>query len=555
MSKVWVLTKVLLKTSFLSGTGTSRKKRNKILGFIGVGILFLFVIGSLGLPIIIGLDALLSVVPMHNIVLSLVLPFAGVTTVVFSLFSIINVFYKSKDVEYLLPLPLKAKDILLAKFFVSLISEYYILFMFIFPFLIGVGIGIDAGVLYYVYTCLVFVLLPIIPSVIVTFVILLITKVKGVGKNKDLFAYVSMAIILLFAFVYNYFIQNVISVDVENIGSTLQTLEKMILPYCRLIFPFYNSAVTSLVSYNSLNGLFAFIVFVGINFVFVGLLYWLADGLYLKSLTVTRGSKNNKVEVEKVINNRSVGSFGWLLRKEWLIIKRSPVFMLNIVIVVFLVPIILVISLLFAFVEEGVIVSFNSELINAYLSNPVVYLIVLVVFLFFTSTSSAASTSISREGGSAWFMKIIPVSYFKQVNVKVFFATIIDMVSILFIGVILFILYKIPFYYFLSVLIPVFCIVVLLNYFSIYIDLKNPKLKWDEESVAVKQNLNGLFSTLLCMVVCVIFGIIAFVFYFYNLKMNVVLLSVIISVVSSLVLILVVFMFYKNNDRLLDNVD
>ena len=38
-----------------------------------------------------------------------------------------------------------------------------------------------------------------------------------------------------------------------------------------------------------------------------------------------------------------------------------------------------------------------------------IYLVVMVVGVFLTSFSLAASTSISREGGNAWFMKVIPV--------------------------------------------------------------------------------------------------------------------------------------------------
>lgn len=560
MSKVWVLTKVLFKTNFLLSQGNSQKKRNKSLGIIGFGILLVFVFGSLGIPIIYALDSLLEVVPMHNIVLSLLLPLAGATTVIFSVFSIVNIFYMSKDIENLLPLPLKSKDILLAKFFVALINEYYILFMFILPCLIGVGVGIDAGILYYIYMLLIFVLLPIIPSVVVTFIVLVLTKFTGIVKNKDLFTYFSMGLILVFAFAYNYIVQNVVSVDTNNIGATLQSLENEILPYFRLIFPFYNSGVTTLVNYNNLNGLFSFIAFLGINILSLVFIYFFGDKLYLKSLTITRGNKKNKVNVDEVVtknNFKKSSSFIWLLKKEWLIIKRSPVFMLNIVIIVFLMPIILIFSALLTIISDGGSFAFNvdASVINGYLSNPIVYFIVLVALLFFTSVSFAASTSISREGSSAWIMKIIPVSYFKQISAKVLFAVIIDMIGALLIAIVPIIVCKIPVYYVLCQFIPLLILVIFLNYLNIYIDLKRPKLKWDEESVAVKQNLNTLISMLICMAVCSIFGIMAFVFYLYNIKINVILLSLVISFISVILLGLVVYLFYRNNDKLLDNVD
>lgn len=559
MSKLWLLTKVLMKTNLLSGMSDTNNKKNKkrALSWIGIGLLLVFVLCSLGIPVVISIDSLLEVVPMQKIILSVILPLAGITTIIFSVFSVVNVFYMSKDIEYILPLPIKPKDIMLAKFLVSLINSYYILFMFIFPCLIGVGVGIDASVLYYIYMFLVFILLPVIPSVIVTFIILVITKFTGIIKNKDLFMYVSMALILVFAFGYNYIIQNVISVDVDNIGNTLQSLESSVLPYFKALFPFYNSGVTTLINYNNLNGLFAFITFLGSNIIALLLVYYLGDNLYLKTLTITRGSKKKKDKIEDVVEVKKKGTFYWLLKKEWLTIKRSPIFMLNIVIIVFLMPFILVVSFVFAFISEGM--EFNQvlelEAVSKSLSNPFIYLIIMAVAVFFTSTSIAASTSISREGSNAWVMKVIPVSYFKQINVKVFFAVVLDMLGVIIVGIFPIIMFKIPFYYVISVFIPLLIIVVLLNYFNVFLDLKRPRIKWNEEAVAVKQNLNGLVSMLMTMAVCAIFGIIAIVFYMFDIKINVMLLALVISILSGVILTVVIYRFYKKNDKLLENVD
>ena len=173
------------------------------------------------------------------------------------------------------------------------------------------------------------------------------------------------------------------------------------------------------------------------------------DKLYLKTLTITKGNKKKIQNVDKLVVNKekNKSSFYWLLKKEWLIIKRTPIFMLNIVVIVFLMPVIMISSLFITSMQGEGNVGFNfidSNNISKYLTNPFIYLIVLVVLLFFTCSSMSASTSISREGSSAWFMKIIPVSYFKQVNVKVLFAVLLDMLSVVIVGVIPIIMYKIP---------------------------------------------------------------------------------------------------------------
>ena len=301
MSKLWILTKVLFKTNFFASSGNSnfKKKNNKFV----TGALFVFLlviaIGSLGVPIVLTLDNILSVAPLENIIISLILPIAGIATIIFSVFSVVSVFYNSKDIEHLLPMPIKAKDIMMSKFLVSLINEYYILFMFILPCLIGVGIGIDASIMYYVYSAVVFLFLPIIPSIIVTFIILLITRFTGIVKNKDLILYISIFLVLLFSIGYNFIVQGFLVVDLENIGLTFGSIEKEILPYCRMIFPFYNSAANSLINFNNLNGLFSLITFIAINFAALLVIYWLGDKLYLKTLITNSGSKKKLVKVSE----------------------------------------------------------------------------------------------------------------------------------------------------------------------------------------------------------------------------------------------------------------
>ena len=117
MSNLWALTKVLFKTNLLGGNNNSKgKKKNQTLSYFLFGVLIAFVIGSLGVPIVLTLDNILKIAPLENIFISLVLPLAGVTTIIFSIFSVVSIFYLSKDAEHLLPMPISGKDILVSKF-------------------------------------------------------------------------------------------------------------------------------------------------------------------------------------------------------------------------------------------------------------------------------------------------------------------------------------------------------------------------------------------------------------------------------------------------------
>lgn len=561
MSKFFSLTKVLLKTDLFASSGDANKKRksNKYLTWTLIGLLIVFVIGALGVPIILGLSNILKSVPISNIIISLIFPLAGVTTIVFSIFSVVSVFYLSKNSEYLLPMPIKARDIMLSKFVVSLITDYYILFLFILPALIGVGIGINAGFLYYLYTIIIFILLPIIPSAIVTLIILFLTRFTGIFKNKDLFMYISMGLVLVFTFGYNYIVQNVINIDPSQMGNTFTDLENNLMPYFKWIFPFYNSASSALINSNNLNGIFSMFAFLAFNVLAILVIYFFGDKLYLKTLTATSGGKKKKEKIENVINEnkKKSSSFAMLMKKEWLMIKRTPIFMLNTVISALILPVIIIGSGLM-----GVISGSNGDTsmlatlsFDKYLSSPTAYFIVLLVCVFFTSSSLAASTAISREGSNAWFMKVIPVNYFKQINVKVLFASIIDIIGILMVGIAVSIVMKIPALYFISVFVPILIIDFLLNYFNILFDLKRPKLKWSEESAAVKQNFNSFLSMLITFAFSAVLGIFALIASIIELKINITILSLIVSAFFGIVLFAVVFWFKKHENKLLDNVD
>ena len=154
MSKIFPLTKVLIKTSLFSQFSASerrkdKKKIGKGLKIFLIGLFILFIFASTLFPMGYSAYGLAKDLNLDNIIISLVVPVAGITTVFFGVFSIISVFYMNKSTQSLLHLPIKSKDLLMSNFIIALISNYFLLIIFVLPFLIGVGIGIEAGFMYY----------------------------------------------------------------------------------------------------------------------------------------------------------------------------------------------------------------------------------------------------------------------------------------------------------------------------------------------------------------------------------------------------------------------
>ena len=159
MNEVFSLTKILLKNAFQKEKKNQTKKISKlvlilayilIFGYVGALILFF---GYHILNILISLN-------QPAIYLNLLLGATIAIALFRTLFSAVNVLYFSKDLEYLLPLPIKPSKILMAKWNVLIISQYIIQIPIVLPLLILYGIMLKLGVMYYIYMVFVFLLLP-----------------------------------------------------------------------------------------------------------------------------------------------------------------------------------------------------------------------------------------------------------------------------------------------------------------------------------------------------------------------------------------------------------
>ena len=115
-SKVLSLTKVFLKNSFQNMETAKTKNQNK--KSISMIILYLFVfaylaaiVGFLSFQMIEGLLQ----IHQEQIFLGVILLGIGLFVLIQTIFSAISLLYYSKDNEYILPLPLKPSQILMAK--------------------------------------------------------------------------------------------------------------------------------------------------------------------------------------------------------------------------------------------------------------------------------------------------------------------------------------------------------------------------------------------------------------------------------------------------------
>ena len=276
------------------------------------------------------------------------------------------------------------------------------------------------------------------------------------------------------------------------------------------------------------------------NAIAIALFLFIGQKLYFSGVigmneTSSKRKKISLREQQKMVKGRSVLSA--YMGKEWKMLVRTPVYFLNCALmpliwpVFFLIPIgISLFSNGIGLEELGSLTEFLPEMMETLKEPSAVGIVLLVIFgltAFIGSMGFVSGTAISREGQGFVFMKYIPVPYRTQLLAKLSVGVILSMISTTGYALVVLIImtaFGFPVLAALLALLMSLCINGMVNLIDLGMDLVFPKLNWENEQMAVKQNMNTMLEMLLCIVVLgalgVLYGISIFLF-----RLNVYLVS------------------------------
>lgn len=502
-NKFFVLTKYLMMGSDMRG---GRKKKglsdNSIYRTIMAVILFLllaFSIGALDLPIY----ASLKMVNMQSLLLVLNYSLVAFVIFFFGVFYVMNIFYFSKDIDYLLPLPVKPETIIASKFVVTLLYEYFIEGIILLPCTFIYGISSSASPLFYVYSIILMIFLPILPLCIALLLSILVMPLINLSKNKDFFKIIGGILALVFAFGFN-IVANLGARNAGQMSSSLKSLSNSV----GSIFPGGKIAAEALINCSSFYGFLQLVIFVLMNILSFVIILVLSNALYFKGVVglSESGSKRkamNEAELSKAVSRKSVVVSYTI--KELKLLFRTPAYFINCVIIVLIWPLVIIMPMFFSSHQNSG--PSKDQLISLFASSsnyPIVIAAAAAFGVFVGCMNVVTCTSISREGDNFFVMKYIPVPYKQQITAKILSGVVIALVGQILLVITAAIIMKMPIY------ISILCTIVGLAgmFFSatigILIDIMMPKLEWDNEQKAVKQNLNVLFAVIPALIVGVI---------------------------------------------------
>lgn len=521
MKKVIELTKTFLKCSFSNISSNSevttypKKKSSLILYFI----LILYLIGVMGFLSYNLLDGFIQI-KQETVFIGMVLLFVIGFVIFQSIFSTINLFYFTKDSEYILPLPLKPYQIIFAKTNVLIFLEYIIEIFIGFVPLIIYGVKTGQSVVYYISMCISLLLIPILPVILVSIIIMIIMSFAKLTKNKNRFQLIATMLTLIIVIAIS------IAGSSVNGDITNEQMAQMImqangmLELIKGFFPTLNYLISALttneISIITLELVKTFVI-TAINFI---IYLFIANKIYLKGLvgSLFSGSSKKiktKIDEKKYQNTKLYKSY---IGKEFKILIRNPIYLMQCIIPAILLPILIIgmMCLQINSVNDNELKVMTSKEMN--LNMFIVACIILGIIQMFTMFIYISVTAISRDGKNAGFMKYIPVPLYKQYIYKIIPNIIMSLVSIIITLVIAEILMKLD----IILLFLIFIVAVIMSVFQsilmIIIDLKRPKLEWDSEYAVVKQNLNLIFPVIFALInigILVVAGIFLHNYKFY----------------------------------------
>ena len=506
MNRILKLTKVFLKTSVSQYKATSKtenKASRKALKTFGTVILVLYLAGVFGF-LSYGMISLLNDAGQPAFFIGIALLGLALLVLIQTVLSSINLFYFSKDLEYILPLPFKPYEIVIAKFNTLMVTEYVTVLLFLLVPFIMYGVLTGASVLFYVNMVLVLLLFPILPALIATILVMLIMCISGVIKNKDRFqTIVSVLLIGLVLFVQMGNMEETTDDQMLTQLTQFNGLVSQIDDY----FITLADSINALTNYNNVTGLISIVKLLLISAAAYAIFIFIAQKLYFKGAVGARYSgKAKKKKDNGSLTYKKQNVELTYVKKEFSALFKNPIFFTQCILPSILMPVIFTISAIAGFNSGNEAEMEGMETLQ--IVNSVGLCILIAINIFMCSMDFIPVTAISRDGQNASFMKYIPIELDKQCTYKIIPAVIMNVVSTIILDIIVLIMFKASLLFiillsFISILLSIF-----FSYVMIIVDLKNPKLKWDSEYTVVKQNVNMLWGIALsvAMIILLVIG-------------------------------------------------
>ncbi len=500
MSNYLSLVKVFLRSLSMKDANDKKKTTiNKILvGFVSIFVMLPFAL--ICMFFVMSMTGVLKEYGYATIGLEVMCVVISIFSFVFGFNVILNEFYFTGDVENLLPLPIKPFQIIAAKFSAAFIAETLMQLIIVIFSVIGYYFGAGIEFHYFILGILGMITLPLIPMVYCGIIGILLMSFTKFIKNKETVKKIGLGFVVVLFLGAIYALGGLTDFNIDTYIERFVNGDKSLLYTMRWIFPHIHLFIDT-ISTGSISSLLLYIL---INILYVLVFLGLAQGLYFKGLiglNVGDTSSKNGNSLDDIKVESPVLSY---FKKEVAILFRTTAYFSNCILINFIWPLLVYViyKLRFSSVSfcelEKLARSCNREFLT------VILLLVVSVSILLPAINSIAASSFSREGKNFDFMKTVPLEYDKQITVKALVSISVAFIGFNLFSIIFFVSIGLPLVMILFFVLVSFLCILFVTFLGIVIDSINPKLIWDDELNALRENSNNF---IVMGIVLLLFGL------------------------------------------------
>lgn len=456
----------------------SESKVSKIIFPIFLAIVLMFCIGGYAYSI----AELLTPMGLIDVLLSVFIILTAILTIFEGAYKSQGILFESKDSDLLFSLPITKKRIFFIRVLKLMVFQLLYNSLFLIPSVVVYGIYQKVNLNFCIFSFLMIVLSPIIPTIIGCFIGYIIKGISSKFKAKKSAQVILSSILLLFVLYISLNKEKIFEYIAQNAGNIDVLVKKIYYPAV-----LFSSLIKS---FNVID----FCILIAINIIPVVLFIYLGSIFYFKisSKSTEKGIsrknviKNNKYNVKTPLKA--------LIYKELKRFFTSPVFIINSafgLLLMVVATIGLVVNL------EGLVEAFSNGMeseipIDTVIQIiPKIYFCLVVILSFMTSITSSM---ISLEGKNIDITKSLPVSSKKILLAKILTSNIISVPVILVCDIIFFASFKIKILDMLlitlaSIIFPTFSAIL-----GLIINLKHPKLDANSDAEVIKQSMSSFIA-------------------------------------------------------------
>ena len=482
MKKIYSLLKACM-TSDMNIFKIKQKKDKKSFLPIALSILFMFTIWSNANMIF------EKVSPLHLqvVVISLVVLGTSLMTIIEGIYKTGPLLFNCKDDQLLLSLPIKRSTVLFVRLFKFYIFELIFNSLFIIPLIIAYLRWADTVEwTFYLTSFVMIILLPIIPVVISCIIGFITSSLSSRFKYKNLAQTVFAMLIIFIVFYFSYNMDNFLNYVAKHATSINDYIMKLYYPagvYAKLVTDF---------------NVIDLLIFIIVNIGLIIITLFVFSKLYFKiNSRIKNISTSSKVKVDKLVIKSRSKNYS-LIRKELGTFFNTPVFIVNagFSLVLYL---IIVIALCVKYEDTiNILGQFSLKSLSNYLS-----IFILIILSFTAFMTSITSSVISLEGKRINILKSLPIKVKTILMSKVYAALIITTVPILIGDLILFIRFKFSIIEMILIIVLSIIIPLISHFIGLIINLKYPKLDYENSAEVVKQSISSFLSVLIGMLLLI----------------------------------------------------